>query len=145
MVEMDKKETYATYMLPDVLVEEIMTKDVVNVDREDALNDLIEMFKKHSVHGFPVHYKGKLVGIVTKSDLLKIFQRKRFRDTLVSHVKDIMSANPTSIGPKSHIVDAVDILVRQGFRLLPVVEEDKLVGLLSYTDVINQVLKKSSK
>lgn len=145
MVEMDKKETYETYTLPDVLVEEIMTKDVVNVDREDTLDDLIEMFKEHSVHGFPVLYEGKLVGIVTKTDLLKIFQRKGFRDTLVSHVKDIMAANPTSIDPKIHIIDAVDIMLRQGFRLLPVVEEDKLVGVLSYTDIINQVLKKPSK
>ncbi|MFQ5815138.1 MAG: HPP family protein [Candidatus Hydrothermarchaeaceae archaeon] len=137
--------SYETYALPDVLVEEIMTKDVVSVDREDTLDDLIEMFKEHSVHGFPVCYKGKLVGMVTKSDLLKIFQRKGFRDTLVRHVKDIMNTHPTAIGPKAHIVDAVDAMLRQGFRLLPVVRQDKLVGMLSYTDVVKQVLKKPSK
>ncbi|MEE8168231.1 MAG: CBS domain-containing protein [Candidatus Hydrothermarchaeales archaeon] len=142
MVEMDKKETYETYTLPDVLVEEIMTKDVLNVDREDTLDDLIAMFRAHSVHGFPVLYEGKLVGMVTKIDLLKIFQRTGFRDTLVSHVKDIMRTHPTSIGPKSHIIDAVDTMIRQGFRLLPVLKEDTLIGVISYTDIINQVLKK---
>lgn len=134
-----------TYGLPNVQVKKIMTRDAVTVDEDDSLEVLIEKFRKYGFHGFSVLKKGKLVGIVTKTDLIKTFERESLSDVFASHVKDIMTSPPTTITPETYVVDAVDILLKQGVTMLPVTKNEKLVGVLSHTDVIDRILKRFIK
>ncbi len=134
-----------TYTLPDLEVKEIMTKEIITIDREAPIQELVEMFNEHHKHGFPVTHEGKLVGIVSKIDLLKTFSqgealsRGGWSKIFATHVKDIMTTHPKTIGPEAHTTTALDKMLGNDLRLLPVVKEDKLVGILSYTDIAKHV------
>ncbi len=56
-----------------------------------------------------------------------------------THVKDIMTTRPKTLGPTEHINDALDKMLNNDLRLLPVVMEDELIGILSYTDIAKHV------
>lgn len=133
------------YRLPDLRVEEIMTKEVITIDKEASLQELVEMFNEHHKHGFPVTHEGKLVGIVSKIDLLKTFSqgealsRGAWSKIFATHVKDILTAHPKTISPEAHTTAALDKMLDNDLRLLPVVKEDKLAGILSYTDIAKHV------
>ncbi len=143
MVETD--EDNITYALPDLKVKEIMTKEVITIEKEATLQELIEMFNKYHLHGFPVLHKGKLVGIVSKIDLLKtfsqagVFSRGGWSKIFAAHVKDIMTSHPKTINLEAHTIEALDTMLSNDIRLLPVIKEDKLMGIISYTDIAEHV------
>ena len=134
-----------TYTLPDLEVKEIMTKEVITIDKEAPIQELVEMFNEHHKHGFPVVHEGKLVGIVSKIDLLKTFSqgealsRGGWSKIFATHVKDIMTAHPKTISPEAHTTAALDKMLGNDLRLLPIVKEDELLGILSYTDIAKHV------
>lgn len=138
-------EDNITYTLPDLKAKEIMTKEVITIEKEATLEELVEMFKKYHFHGFPVLYKGKLVGMVTKIDLLKtfsregVFSRRGWSKIFATHVKDIMTPRPKTISPETHTIEALDTMLSHDIRLLPVIKEDRLMGILSYTDIAKHV------
>jgi len=90
---------------------------------------------------------GKLVGIVTESDVLQLFSpivgramvggdigeaRKRFART----VRELMTPNPLSVSPQETVEQALRLMLSRKLRHLPVVEEGKAVGLLTFRDII---------
>lgn len=137
-------EDSITYTLPDLKVEEIMAKELITIEKDAALQDLIELFKKYHFHGFPVLHEGKLAGVVTKIDLLKTFSRGVFSrggwsKIFATYVKDIMTLNPKSVDPETHTIEALDMMLNNDIRFLPVIEGDTLVGIVSYTDIAKHV------
>jgi CBS domain-containing protein len=141
----DTDKDNITYTLPDLKVEEIMTKEIITIDKEAPILELVEMFNKHHKHGFPVLHEGKLVGIVSKIDLLKTFSvegtlsRGGWSKMFATHIKDIMTAHPKTVSPEAHTIEALDKMLGNDLRLLPVVKEDELLGILSYTDIARHV------
>jgi CBS domain-containing protein len=129
------------YSLPQIKVREIMTEKVMTVDKGETIEELIKTFKKHDFHSFPVLHREGLVGVVTKTDLLRVIDDKKLSNIAVNHVEDIMTPHPTSISPESLLSDGASIMQKNHIRILPVVEEGKLVGLLSYSDLVRTVFK----
>jgi len=131
------------YMLPMLKVEQVMAKKVVTIDRDASIEELVKNFRKYDYHAFPVLSGKKLMGIVTKTDILKILGREKLGDVLASHINDIMTAPPSTISPDVYIGDAVKVMLKQRIRTLPVVKNDKLVGLISHSDIVRRILKRS--
>jgi len=130
------------YVLPNVKVKKLMTEDIVTVSEDDSLETLIKKFQKFPFPSFPVLNKtGKLVGVISKADFFSTFSKKKIRQVFASHVKDIMSSGLVTVDPETHVVDAANLMLRQGVRLLPVVKDDVVVGVLSYTDILNHIVK----
>jgi len=130
------------YMLPRLKVEQVMTKKVMTIDKDAALDELVKNFRKYDYHAFPVLSGEKLVGIVTKTDILKIFGLEKLGDVLASHINDIMTAPPSTISPDVYIEDAVNTMLKQHIRTLPVVKNGRLTGLISHSDVVKRILKR---
>jgi len=130
------------YVLPKAKVKNLMTKKVVTVNAEDTIETLIKKFRRYKYHGFPVlDEKNELTGMVTKTDVIRTLARKKLSDLFASHVKDIMAPAPQSVDPDTNVTDAVAMLIGGSFRSLPVVENKKLIGLVSYSDIVKHVLK----
>jgi len=129
------------YTLPMVKVEEIMAKNVIAVEKSKTIEELVKNFRKYEFHSFPVTEEGKLVGIVTKTDLLKIISSEKMSAVFASCVEDIMTPNPITISPEAYLVDAINIMKKNRIRILPVVENEKMVGILSYSDLVRVVFK----
>lgn len=128
----------------DVKVKEIMTKDIVHIDRNDSIANLMKMFEKYDFNSFPVVDKGRMVGIITKLDLLKAFslglefRRIAYLNMVYAEkVGDIMRKAVISLGPDDTVKRAIEYMIEFNLRSLPVVDGGKLVGMVSRKDVLS--------
>ena len=129
-------------------VGEFMTKNPVSVGRDLTLKEVEDLLHGHDFNALPVTENGKLVGIATKFDFLKAFafstrQLVPHYDELMSRkVGDVMTVNVVTVEPTSPLTRALQLMVDLKARSLPVVEDDKLVGMISRTDLM-KALKQS--
>jgi len=105
-----------------------MTQDVVSVEIPGNRDDVLKILKRTGISGVPVIKDGQIVGIITRKDLL--------RKPDETQLGLLMTPNPITIGPGETIADAARLMIRHGIRRLPVVEDGRLVGLLSVSDLI---------
>jgi len=111
-----------------MLVSEFMTQDVVTVEIPGNRDDVLKILKRTGISGVPVRKNKKLIGIITRKDLL--------RKPEETQLGLLMTSDPVTISPDATVQEAARILVTRKFRRLPVVEDGKLLGLLSVADVV---------
>jgi CBS domain-containing protein len=105
-----------------------MTQDVVSVEIPGNRDDVLKILKRTGISGVPVIKDGQIVGIITRKDLL--------RKPDETQLGLLMTPDPITIRPDATIADAARLMIRHGIRRLPVVEDHRLVGLLSVSDLI---------
>ncbi len=120
----------------DLAVKEIMTKDVISVAPDEPVSKALSKMQEYGFHELPVvDEKGNLVGFVNYKALIR---RKSL--SLFSRVDSVMVKPPT-VDPEDSVVSAVKKMIDAGFRSLPVVKKEKVVGIISRTDVLRIVPK----
>jgi CBS domain-containing protein len=120
-----------------MLVKDYMTSDVVHIDIPGNRDDVLKILKRTGISGVPVLKNKKLVGIITRKDLL--------RKPEETQLGLLMTAKPITIGPDADIREAARLLVSHRIRRLPVVEDNKLIGLLSVADLIHALAQMKIK
>ena len=120
-----------------MLVKDYMTSDVVHVDIPGNRDDVLKILKRTGISGVPVLKNKKLVGIITRKDLL--------RKPEETQLGLLMTSKPITIGPDTDIHEAARLLVTHRIRRLPVVEDNKLAGLLSVADLIHAIAQMKIK
>lgn len=122
-------------------VEDVMSRNPIVVQEEEGLAVLVETFKKHSFHGFPVvNVEGKLVGIVRDTDVISIFASKEPASMVYEKVKDIMYSPPLVIESTETIQKAILKMFADQTRFETVIDKDKnIVGVVTRTDLIKGV------
>jgi len=120
-----------------MLVKDYMTVDVVHVDIPGNRDDVLKILKRTGISGVPVLKNKKLVGIITRKDLL--------RKPEETQLGLLMTSKPVTIGPDEDIRTAAKLLVAHRIRRLPVVEDGKLIGLLSVADLIHAIAQMKIK
>ena len=126
-------------MNPNVQVSEVMTKNVISIHVEDSLNIVNKTFENHSFHHIPILNHGKVAGILSKEDVLRLMSiRTEYTDKefKLIKVKDFMTFNVISIRPDDSIGLAADIFMTNDIHALPVIEADELVGIITTHDLI---------
>lgn len=118
-------------------VKEFMTSDVVHVEIPGNRDDVLKILKRTGISGVPVLKNKKIVGIITRKDLLSKPEE--------TQLGLLMTAKPISIGPDTDIREAARLLVTHRIRRLPVVEDGKLIGLLSVADLIHAIAQMKIK
>lgn len=119
-----------------------MTKNVITVTPEDTLEKAGELLKRHRIHHLPVVKGEALAGIVTGSDIRNTALEERSvgeeGETVVRYrkVREIMTRDVVTASPWDTIEDVLLILHRRRFGALPVVEGDRLVGIVSKADIL---------
>lgn len=112
-------------------VAEFMTTEVVRVEIPGNRDDVLKILKRTGISGVPVLKEGKLVGIITRKDLL--------RKSDETQLGLLLTRDPVTIGPDSTIQEAARLLIENNVRRLPVVENEELVGLLSVADLVHAI------
>jgi CBS domain-containing protein len=117
----------------------------ITVRASTSVSELNELFEVHDVNAFPVvdNY-GRLAGIVSKLDLLRLFRPGRDRAPSETRrgnrVEDIMSPRVITVDAEDSVATAVDRMLEHGLRSLPVVDkangESTLVGMVSRSDLL---------
>jgi CBS domain-containing protein len=114
-----------------MLVRDYMTSDVVHVEIPGNRDDVLKILKRTGISGVPVIKNKKLVGIITRKDLLQKPEE--------TQLGLLMTSKPITIAPDTEIQEAARLLVTRRIRRLPVVENGKLLGLLSVADLIHAI------
>lgn len=146
-------------------VRDIMTADVVSVQRETTIRDLAELFTTRRVGSVPVvDQNGNLIGIVTESDLIEqdkslhiptvislfdwvlyLESDKKFEKELQKMtgqtVGDIYVETVETVTPDTPVNDVADIMSSKKLHAVPVVDGRRLVGIVSRIDLIRTMIK----
>jgi CBS domain-containing protein len=148
--------------MADPRVADIMQPDPVTASPEDDVEKLIRLLREHELPGVPVvNDAGRLVGIVTESDLvlrgddeelhlphyIELFGgvvfleplqhlEDKLRKAFATKVADMMTADPETIAPDASVHEAAHVISRSGHNRLPVVEGDRLVGVVTRVDCL---------
>ncbi|MFK8006311.1 MAG: CBS domain-containing protein [Saprospiraceae bacterium] len=132
----------------------IMTTDVITVAERDRLSRVRDIFKENAIHHIPVTRSSKVVGIISREDLL-LFMKGLGENTLEKIINEtrlnnynaevIMTRGIGKLEPDDRINVALDIFSKNLFRALPVVENDKLVGIVTTFDIIRTLNDETSK
>lgn len=127
-------------------VASIMTKDLITVNPEDSLEIVKQCFDKHTIHHLPVVRYQQIVGIISIQDL-KFFLRgtaKNTTDDVIEAMrlrswkaKDIMTEKLAKLDVADSIRTALDVFKTNRLHALPVLEKDKLVGIVTTYDIIS--------
>ena len=121
-------------------IRHIMTTKIVAVRPDDSIMKVENLFQHIPIHHVLVTENKKLVGIVSKLDLLKWYSKQLKEDKVLDRskifVQNIMTANPVTIDCDDTIGLAADIFLANTFHSLPVVDGTELVGIITNHDLI---------
>jgi acetoin utilization protein AcuB len=125
-------------------IRDMMTKNPLTVDSETLVMDAQKIMKENNIRRLPVVDKGKLVGIVTKHDLLEASPSPATSlsvhelNYLLSKmkVKEIMKKNPVTLTPDTPFEEALKIGQEKKIGAFPVVENGKVVGIATESDIV---------
>ncbi|MGZ3534489.1 MAG: CBS and ACT domain-containing protein [Thermodesulfobacteriota bacterium] len=125
-------------------IRDMMTKNPMTVDSETLVIDAQKIMKENNIRRLPVVDKGKLLGIITKHDLLEASPSPATSlsvhelNYLLSKmkVKEIMKKNPVTLAPDTPFEEALKIGQDKRIGSFPVVENGKLVGIATESDIV---------
>lgn len=131
--------------MPKLLVRDLMTEDVVAVRPADTLATLRNLMAERDVRHMPVvNGDGDLVGLVSERDLLRhsLIQQSDVpdfvEDTILERLKvrELMTTSVESADPERDIRDAAQVMLENKYGCLPVVEGERLIGILTEADFV---------
>ena len=110
---------------------EIMTWDVISILDAATVEDAARALARNRISGLPVvNADGMLMGLVTEHDLIAKQGRQ---------VTDIMSRSVITVSPDTEVEQVQHLLTNQRIRRVPVVEDGKVVGIVSRSDLVRQI------
>lgn len=130
----------------------IMTKSVITANVTDNLRRVSTLMKEHQVRHLPVVSGKKLVGIVSKSDILRLsfgdmFEDQHSTDETVFDMltlEQVMVNNPITVNENESIAEVAKKFTTVEFHALPVVNGEEITGIISTTDLIRYLLTVSN-
>jgi CBS domain-containing protein len=121
-------------------LKEIMRSDVVDVEPAATLQEAAQAMKEGKISSVLVTEDGYLIGILTERDMVKAVAEGI--DTEVVHVRDYMTPTPVAVNPDTTVEEAVQTMMENGFRHLPIVDgERELKGVVSIRDLARAGIK----
>jgi CBS domain-containing protein len=112
---------------------EVMTTDVLSVAPEDTIGEAAEKMTEQGVGAVVVSDFGRMIGIFTERDLMRAVAGRVHSSE--ARVREWMTADPKVVSESTDPVEAVQIMLDGGFRHLPVVENERAVGIVSIRDL----------
>jgi CBS domain-containing protein len=113
---------------------DVMVREVSTIDENASVKEAADIMNQFEIGSIIATRKGKAVGIITERDLLKriVAEGKNAKKT---RVKDIMSSPLVVITPNTDLEEAARLMFEKKIKKLPVIDQNRLVGLVSLTDI----------
>jgi CBS domain-containing protein len=122
-------------------VKDIMTKTVVTIEANKTVSEATALMTENNVSNLIVMKDVTPIGIVTERDFVRKVLAKNKPPTI--KISEIMSTPLRVIDPDAPIKEAARKMIRKGIRRLPVIHDNKLVGIVTTTDIAKQLSKKT--
>ncbi|MCL7412739.1 MAG: CBS domain-containing protein [ANME-2 cluster archaeon] len=114
-------------------VREIMREDVISMNINDTISQALVTMIEQNIGGFPVvDGDNKVAAILSERD----FVRTIANVTTLKRVKEYMSENVVTAGPDMPVREATRTMIKKGFRRIPVVKENVLIGIITASDIM---------
>jgi CBS domain-containing protein len=112
---------------------------VYSVSPDSTVYDALEELEEKNLGGLVVIENGKLIGVFTERDYARkvILKGRSSKETFV---KDIMSNRPIFVNPDNTIDECMQLMTNKLVRHLPVIENDRLIGVISIGDIIRHII-----
>jgi CBS domain-containing protein len=118
--------------------------DVYSVTSEISVFEALKVMGEKNIGALPIIENDVLKGIFSERDYARkiVLQNKTSRDTMV---KEIMTPNVVTVAPTDNIDDCMELMSNRRIRHLPVVENGKVVGLLSISDLVKVIISRQKE
>ena len=118
-------------------VREIMSSKVISIEPQSSVKDAALLMNKNNIGAVPVVENGSIKGMLTDRDIVLRCVAEG-RDATTVKVKEICSGGAVSVKPEQSVKDAMHIMSAEQVRRLPVIDDGKLVGMLSFADIARE-------
>ncbi len=117
---------------------DLMTHPVITVAPNALLIDAIKLLLRHHLSGLPVvGPHGELVGIITEHDVMNLAMSGNAADT---RVEEAMTTEVITLPPDADVAAVVNMLASRRIRRVPIVQDGRVVGIVSRRDVLREIL-----
>jgi CBS domain-containing protein len=115
-------------------VEDVMTMEVITIDENASVKEAADVMNQYEIGCLIAVRKGKAKGIITERDLLKrvIVEGKNAKKTKIG---EVMSSPLEIVAPGTSLEEALQLMFQKKIKKLPVVEKNRLLGVVSLTDI----------
>ena len=114
-------------------VRDLMTADVLTADPSDTIGETAQKMVELGVSSAVVSDYGRLIGILTERDLTRAVAGRTHSSE--ARVREWMTTDPVTLSPDASPAEAAKIMLDNGFRHIPIVEDERTVGIVSIRDV----------
>lgn len=139
-------------------IKEIMTEDFYRLDKDSSIKEVLELFDEHETECFAVvDQDDNFLGDVHERDLIKFAINPKYMSEhdiigylgtkidesyFADDVKDIMETHEVTASPQDKVEEVVLEMWKEGLRSIPVIEENKIKGIVFDRDVIDKVVER---
>ena len=119
--------------------EKLMTRDVITAQPESSLLMAMKILVDKGISGLPVtDLDMNILGVITEKDFLRLM----ISDVITKNeiVKNYMSTDVKFFGPNDNVVTICEFFMNNNFRRVPIVDNGKLVGVISRRDIIRLII-----
>ncbi len=132
-----------------MFVKNKMTSNPFTISPTQTIPDAQEIIKNHGIKRLPVVDNGKLVGVVSKGDIVKVSPSKATALSMgeityllaKTKISSIMAKNPVTVSSNALLEEAAILMRDNDIGFLPVVENDKLVGIITEGDIFDSFIE----
>lgn len=123
------------FLLKDVSVGDVMARNVMTISPTTPIREVLDLMYTTKHLGFPVMDRGYLAGMVTLADVHKIPPL----DREAMQARDIMTRDVITLSPQAPIIDGLMLMSRYNIGRIPVMDGDRLIGLVTRTDIMKVI------
>lgn len=128
-------------MLAKIAAADYMSTNIVKVSPDTEVSQAIKILLDHKITSMPVvDQRGKLMGIFSERDGMKVVVESAYNQSMDGKVSDIMGKSPIIIDADESLVDVAAKFQETSTRSFPVFQEGELVGMISRVDVLRALL-----
>ncbi len=131
----EERATVTSMVLEGVKVRDIMTKDVATIDANASVADALKLMFEKKHLGYPVVENGRVIGVVTLSDIAKVPESRRS----TVPVRDIMTRNVITLKPDDDASTALQRISQYRIGRLLVMDGDRIAGIISRSDLVKDL------
>ena len=119
-------------------IKNLMSEDIISIDKDQNLSDALKLLRKHNVSRLPVTNNKELVGIISERDIANKLGSSKYESMPASrlHISSVMVKDVITVPQSMQLDEVARIMLEKGIGSVPVMEDDKMVGIVSKADFV---------
>ncbi len=144
-------------------IKEVMKSPAITINKNASIRECGDLLERHDINGMPVMDNGRVVGVITRADIFRsilprypdIFEEERYlmdfeyieeRIDKISktNVMDLAGTPAMTLDQDTPVIKAGSIMVLRRVKQMPVMDKDKLVGIITLTDICRNLVSRAT-